>query len=430
MATEVILPRVDMDMTTGKISRWYVESGAKVEKGQPLFEIETDKAAMEIDAPTSGTLGNVTAAEGIELPVGSVVAWIYADGEDHVRSRGSSPAPVTRQAEAKPRALEPGSAAVTVHHVPESGIGLRATPLARRLARERGIDLSTVKGSGPRGRIQSADVMTLEIAPDSCSRGIPTPTSGGGILNRAWLRRGGGTPVVLIHGFGADLNGWRPFLSAIPSGRPVLALDLPGHGKSPLPGTISFDAFVAAVADTLLAENVTTLDLVGHSLGAAAATAIGSSGAFDVRSVLLLSPAGLGPDINGAFVSGFARARKAESLAPWMRELVVDQSIIGSAFVKATARARADGALAEAQERIASGLFPDGTQSFSVRALLQNIPAPVKIVFGVDDRIIPARHAFGLPGRVAIHLFPGVGHMPHFEIRDDLAWIIAHDLKW
>ncbi|RVD08219.1 biotin/lipoyl-binding protein, partial [Mesorhizobium sp. M2A.F.Ca.ET.029.05.1.1] len=67
MPTEVILPKVDMDMATGQISRWFAEEGARVKKGDVLFEIETDKAAMEIDAPASGTLRNVTGKERVDL---------------------------------------------------------------------------------------------------------------------------------------------------------------------------------------------------------------------------------------------------------------------------------------------------------------------------------------------------------------------------
>jgi pyruvate dehydrogenase E2 component (dihydrolipoamide acetyltransferase) len=81
MPVEVILPKVDMDMATGRISAWYVEAGATVSKGDVLFEIETDKAAMEIDAPASGVLRDVTGQVGVDIPVGAAVAWIYEPGE-------------------------------------------------------------------------------------------------------------------------------------------------------------------------------------------------------------------------------------------------------------------------------------------------------------------------------------------------------------
>ncbi|RUX09936.1 biotin/lipoyl-binding protein, partial [Mesorhizobium sp. M8A.F.Ca.ET.059.01.1.1] len=91
MPTEVILPKVDMDMATGQISRWFAEEGAQVKKGDVLFEIETDKAAMEIDAPASGVLRDVTGKEGVDIPVGAPVAWIYADGEAYGTKQDAAP---------------------------------------------------------------------------------------------------------------------------------------------------------------------------------------------------------------------------------------------------------------------------------------------------------------------------------------------------
>src|SRR4029450_2759859 len=81
MPLEVILPRVDMDMATGKISKWYVKEGDKVAKGAPIFEIETDKAAMEVESPGDGVIRNITAGEGVDIPVGTPVAFIYGEGE-------------------------------------------------------------------------------------------------------------------------------------------------------------------------------------------------------------------------------------------------------------------------------------------------------------------------------------------------------------
>ncbi|MEI9403459.1 pyruvate dehydrogenase complex dihydrolipoamide acetyltransferase [Mesorhizobium argentiipisi] len=183
MPTEVILPKVDMDMATGQISRWFAEEGARVKKGDVLFEIETDKAAMEIDAPASGTLRNVTGKERVDIPVGEPVAWIYAD--DEVYESGTTPqngapiSPLVGEMSAKP--TEGGAVPPTSHSVaPPSGLpgsspsgaeigqsqgAVRATPLARRLAREAGLNLSALSGSGPYGRITKADVEAAIFSP-------------------------------------------------------------------------------------------------------------------------------------------------------------------------------------------------------------------------------------------------------------------------
>lgn len=146
MAVEVILPRVDMDMATGKISKWHVKDGEKVAKGALLFEIETDKAAMEIDSPADGILRNIVVDEGASAPVGTAVAYIYAEGEAASAAAPKAETPA-------PAAAAPGASAAAIN-----GEQPRATPLARRLAKEAGLAISAIAGSGPRGRVVAADV--------------------------------------------------------------------------------------------------------------------------------------------------------------------------------------------------------------------------------------------------------------------------------
>lgn len=149
MAVEVILPKVDMDMETGQISRWYAKDGDMVTKGQLLFEIETDKAAMEVEAPASGVIADISAAEGAVVPVGQAVAWIYEEGEERsgkpaaVAQEPIAAAPVDRAIEtATPKQHDPKSSQDDER---DSADKVRATPLARRLARDAGIDLATVQ---------------------------------------------------------------------------------------------------------------------------------------------------------------------------------------------------------------------------------------------------------------------------------------------
>ncbi|WP_349366010.1 MAG: pyruvate dehydrogenase complex dihydrolipoamide acetyltransferase [Nitratireductor rhodophyticola] len=162
MAVEVILPKVDMDMSTGRISSWHVEEGAVVKKGDLLFEIETDKAAMEIDSPAAGIVRNITGKEGVDIAVGEVVAWIYEEGEAVADAPASAPAEAAAEAPAKAEGPAPVEAAAPVAAAPaataETSSGVRASPLARRLAKEAGLDLSAIAGSGPKGRIVKADV--------------------------------------------------------------------------------------------------------------------------------------------------------------------------------------------------------------------------------------------------------------------------------
>ena len=156
MASEVILPKVDMDMATGKISKWFFSEGDTVRKGDVLFEIETDKAAMEIDAPADGILRDVKGGEGVDIPVGAAVAWIYGEGEAYTGA--ASPAPAALEAAPAPAAASPKAPSATVSAPGAQDGAVRATPLARRLARDNGIDLSGLAGSGPHGRVVAIDV--------------------------------------------------------------------------------------------------------------------------------------------------------------------------------------------------------------------------------------------------------------------------------
>ena len=173
MATELILPKVDMDMATARISRWLVAEGATVKQGDPVFEMETDKAAMEVEAPVSGVLGNILAKEGVDVPVGQAVAWIFAQGE---KSFAASASTVAAPAEklASPAVVSAALMVAPAAPAMVSSSAIRATPLARRLAREQGIDLSAMTGSGPHGRIVRGDVEKAKAAPTSAS----APTSG------------------------------------------------------------------------------------------------------------------------------------------------------------------------------------------------------------------------------------------------------------
>lgn len=177
MAVEVILPRVDMDMATGKISKWHHKDGDKVAKGAALFEIETDKAAMEIDSPADGILRNIIVSEGASAPVGTAVAWIYAEGEAVTAPAATSaPAAQTSAPATAPAAVSAASTITTA----TTGEAPRATPLARRLVRQAGLALGAIAGSGPRGRIVAADVRSAsEQKPAPATPTAPAVSSDG-----------------------------------------------------------------------------------------------------------------------------------------------------------------------------------------------------------------------------------------------------------
>ncbi|HEX3237958.1 MAG TPA: dihydrolipoamide acetyltransferase family protein [Gaiellaceae bacterium] len=171
MATEVILPRLGQGMESGTIVRWLKSEGEAVQKGEPLFELDTDKVTQEVEAEAAGVLLKIAVAEG-EVPVGQTVAFIGSEGEDVPEVAAAAEPP---QEEAKSRAPEPVQEAEAREGAAvASGNGrIKASPLARRMARERGVELSGIHGTGPDGRIVAEDVERAEVgAPISASNTV------------------------------------------------------------------------------------------------------------------------------------------------------------------------------------------------------------------------------------------------------------------
>ena len=162
MANEVKLPRLGQGMEAGTITKWLKSPGDTVEKGEPLFEIDTDKVTQEVESDYAGVLLKITLESG-EAPVGQTIAYIGKEGEEVVEApapesaAASEPAPEKPQPSATPTPAVPSASASAEAH--SNGGRIKASPLARRIARERGIDLSSLSGTGPDGRIVAEDVL-------------------------------------------------------------------------------------------------------------------------------------------------------------------------------------------------------------------------------------------------------------------------------
>src|SRR5215210_1416979 len=175
MATEVKLPRLGQGMESGTVVRWLKQEGDQVEKGEPLYELDTEKVTQEVEAEASGVLLKIAVQEG-EVPVGQTVAVIGEEGEevaetevDETPQEEGTRAPERddeREEGAEASAQPTMSEQVTQIREPAESDGrVKASPLARRIARERGIELAQVRGTGPEGRIVAEDVERAEVAP-------------------------------------------------------------------------------------------------------------------------------------------------------------------------------------------------------------------------------------------------------------------------
>lgn len=160
MAFSVVMPALEMAQETGKLIAWRKKEGERVTKGEPLLEIETDKAVMEIEAPADGLLAGISAQAGADIPVGQTIAWIVAPGEKPPAAGDSTIAAPAARVKTESHAA---SVASVMPQRPELA-GARISPKARRLAKELGVDVAALRGSGAGGEILASDVQAAAAA--------------------------------------------------------------------------------------------------------------------------------------------------------------------------------------------------------------------------------------------------------------------------
>ncbi|WP_226550455.1 pyruvate dehydrogenase complex dihydrolipoamide acetyltransferase [Celeribacter naphthalenivorans] len=172
MAIELLMPALSPTMEEGTLAKWLVKEGDTVSSGDVIAEIETDKATMEFEAVDEGVMGKILVAEGTEgVKVNAPIAVLLEEGEDASAAEtvgASAPAPAAAEApKAEAAAPAPSAAAAPAPAAPVAASGERifASPLARRIAAQKGLDLSAISGSGPKGRIVKADVENATAAP-------------------------------------------------------------------------------------------------------------------------------------------------------------------------------------------------------------------------------------------------------------------------
>jgi pyruvate dehydrogenase E2 component (dihydrolipoamide acetyltransferase) len=201
MSINILMPALSPTMTEGKLAKWHVKVGDAVSSGQVICEIETDKATMEVEAVDEGKIGQIVVPEGAEgVKVNAVIAVLLEEGETEVAKAAApaaappaapaaAPAPAAAKPAASPSAAAPASApapaaAAAPAATASGGARIFASPLAKRIAAEKGINLATLKGSGPNGRIVKADVENAKpgaapaAAPAPRPAAAPAPSAG------------------------------------------------------------------------------------------------------------------------------------------------------------------------------------------------------------------------------------------------------------
>lgn len=416
------MPRLGETMDRGEIVGWLVDVGDSFARGDALIEVETDKTVVEFPALGAGTLTERLAEVGETVEVGEPIArvdvgdgpdWTSQDDGDGAEQEPAASSP-DREPTEKPDMATPAPTRAAAH-----GSGpVRATPVARRLARRQGIDLATLAGSGRRGRIEARDVVGAGHAGSDDLR----------FANKiAYIDRGSetGEPFLLVHGFAGNHTTFAALINGLAkAGRHVVAIDLPGHGATEheAPDIETLAAPLADFARALFGDR--PFHIVAHSLGAIPAVRLAET--FSVSSLSLIAPAGIGLSINADFVDGMADPSSPGEVAHLLRMLTDAPANLSESAIAAIFTVQKRGRL----KKLAGQMIGRRGQAVSIVDALDRLSAdmPVRILVGHRDRIFDWRGAAGLSPRIAVHHFPRAGHMPHAEaLRDTLDLLTAQD---
>ena len=368
----ITMPKFGLAMTEGKVASWAKPEGAAIDVGDELADIETSKITNAYESPVQGTLRRHVAPEQEELPVGALIA-VVADPS-----------------------------------VPDSEIDAFIAEFQEEFAKGRGAEEGAATPAPATVEVGGRTVRFLETGSEHEGR-----------------------PIVLIHGFGGDLNNWMFTQPALAQAHRVLSVDLPGHGGSSKEvGAGDLAALSGALAGFLEARDIPKAHLVGHSLGAAVALRFALGKPAHPASLTLICPAGFGAEINGDFIAGFIAATRRKQLQPVLERLVADKSLVSRDMAEDVLRfKRLDGAQA-ALTAIAEANFGGGTQREILVSQLQKLDGiPIQVIWGAKDEIIPARQAEALPPSIAVHVLREAGHMPHMERAAEVNRLILSQVR-
>lgn len=350
----IVMPKWGLAMQEGTVAVWHIEPGADIAPGQEIMDIETAKIANVYESPVRGTLRRIVVGAGQTVPVGALLGV------------------------AAPPSVSDADIDAYVDTFNES------------------VDWDAAAG-------------TAAPEPDSID-------AGGRRIRFLKMGDAGGPPILFIHGFGGDLNNWMFNQESLSERSTTYAIDLPGHGGSTKDvgdGTLS--VLVDAVVAFMAAAGIDKAHIVGHSMGGAIALALAAGHATKTATATLIAPAGLGPEINMDYIDGFISHSRARKLRPVLELLVADPGAITADMVDAVIKVKRVDGVGPALSALREGLMPGGRQVVDLRQSLAGIAAPVQVIWGRDDRILPASHADALPTRTPVTLLDHTGHMPHME---------------
>ena len=346
----IVMPKWGLSMKEGKVTGWLMEDGTKINVGDAILEVETDKIAGSVEASDAGVLRRRVGSADTVYPVKALLG-VIAD-----------------------------------QSVPETEIDAYVAAYVMPVAEEGDDD------QGPKTEIAETPAGSLRYA----------------------KRGSGGETVILIHGFGGDLDNWLFNIDALAETATVYALDLPGHGQSvksmAKPGLASMTSALAGFMDKL---GIASAHLIGHSMGGAIAMQTALDHPAKVKSLTLIAPLGLGSEI-GPYVGNFTQAQGRKDLKPVLETLFADKSLVSRQLIDDVMKYKRLDGVEQILKELGKGLFDNGRQRDAPGAKLAGKLPPTLVIWGKEDQVIPAAHAGNL-ARAQVHVLDKAGHMVFME---------------
>lgn len=364
---KLTMPKWGLSMQEGKVNGWLKEVGDTIAVGEEIVEVESEKIAGAVEGSVAGVLRRQLASAEDVLPVGGLLG-IVADAE-----------------------------------VPEAEIDAAVADFLANFTPDTGDE----EDAGPK----------------------PEKIEVGGRKLRYLKRGAGGEPMLLIHGFGGDLNNWLFNHEALAADRTVYALDLPGHGESAKDvGDGSLATLAAAVIGFMDAVGLDAAHLVGHSMGGAVSMAVAQAAPARVRSLTLIASAALGDEINGAYIDGFVGANDRRALKPVLSQLFSDAGLVTRQLIDDMLKYKRLEGVDAALRTISGTLFEHGRQATRLASVAASLGRPVLVIWGENDQIIPVAHARAVGKDALVEVLAGQGHMVQMEAANEINRLITRFL--
>ncbi|CAN5909678.1 acetoin dehydrogenase dihydrolipoyllysine-residue acetyltransferase subunit [soil metagenome] len=344
------MPKWGLTMTEGTLIEWLIEEGTEVSKGDEVVEVESEKINNAVESPSAGVFRRKVASEGEVIPVGGMLG-VIADSS----------------------------------------------------VSDEEID-------------SYVEEFQSTFVPEEEEAGGPEPETVE-VNGRAiqYLKMGeGGVPLVLVPGYGGDINIFVFNQETLAAERAVYALDLPGHGGSSKDvGEGDLDFFVEVVAGFLDEMGIEKAHLAGHSMGGAVAGAFALAHPEKVESLILAASAGLGEEINSDYIEGFIAANRRKEMKNVLQLLFADPDLVTRQLVNDELQYKRKDGVDEALRAVADKIFPDGKQAGV--SDLSDTEVPILAIWGSEDEIVPSEHSENLPDHAHVEIIDGKGHMVQME---------------